>query len=59
MYQFLNKKVAKKGEIVLPELCICLDIFSGRLVQAPDNITNAVYNIKVICNEIKKLWGTT
>lgn len=59
MYQFLKKNVILDGEKVLPELCLCLDIFSGRLVPAPENITSEILKIKIICNEIKELWTTT
>ena len=56
LYRHLLKKVAKKDERVLPELCLCLDVFAERLVPAPENIAAVSSNIKVICGDIKRLW---
>jgi len=57
LYQHLTKKVIKKGERVLPELCLCLDVFAERLVPAPENIAAVSSTIRIICGDIKRLWS--
>lgn len=57
VYQHLIKKIAKKGEKVLPELCLCLDVFSESLIPAPSNVIRKFGEIKIVCSEIKALWG--
>lgn len=57
LHQFLVKKLAKRGERILPELCLCLDVFSERLVPAPPNIVKEMTEIKAVCNEVKMLWA--
>ena len=59
IYSFLSKKVAKKNEKVLPEICLCLDVFAERLTPAPANISSELSQIRAICGEIKELWTLT
>jgi len=56
IYYFLMRKVCKRNERVLPELCLCLDVFSERLVPAPDNLSTGIVTIRKICDEIKDVW---
>jgi hypothetical protein len=56
VYNYLMNNVAKPGEVVLPELCICLDIFGARLVKADINSELTVAEIKELCEEIKAIW---
>jgi hypothetical protein len=56
IYSYLQNKIAKPGDIVLPELCICLDIFGARLVKADSNSKATVAEIEIICEEIKSIW---
>lgn len=51
-----TSQVAKNGEIVLPELCISIDVFGEGIVTSPVNITDKIKDIEVICEEIKMLW---
>lgn len=58
LFEYLQSKVATNGEVVLPELCFSLDIFSGRMVSAK-NIPNSVYkDIQLLCDEVKEIWKT-
>jgi hypothetical protein len=56
LFKFLEKNIAKKDERVLPELCICFDVFSERMVHAPDNSKKHESIIRSLCNEIKEIW---
>lgn len=53
MYRYLTKKVLADDEKILPELCFCLDIFSGRITTAtiPTAKDNAA--LKQICEDLK------
>lgn len=57
IYKYLKDTMAKDNEIVLPELCFCLDIFGGRIVSAPDNIDAINVEIVNICNDIKRVFN--
>lgn len=59
IYEYLKTQVAEVGELVLPELCVCLDVFSGRAVQAPDDHSSTFFEIEQICSEIKELIEAT
>jgi len=53
---YLQNEVVDEDSIVLPELCICLDIYGGRIVSCSD-VNNSIYNEVIeICNEIKLYW---
>jgi hypothetical protein len=56
IYHFLNDEVVKEGEEILPELCLCLDVFGGRTVSAKDSYKSKYSEIIAICNEIKNMW---
>lgn len=56
VYKLLETKIAKDNEQVVPELCFCLDVFSGNLVPPPSNINKEISKIKFLCNEIKSYW---
>lgn len=56
LVQYLKDKVVGKGERVLPELCIVVDVFSERVVTADVNMTKELKQIVEICNEVKALW---
>jgi hypothetical protein len=53
---YLENEVAFEKSEVIPELCFCLDIFSGRIVSAKENDESVYIEIKEICNEIKRVW---
>ncbi|CAM3757242.1 hypothetical protein FLSA109164_13085 [Flavobacterium saliperosum] len=54
--KYLETEVAKNGEIVLPELCISIDVFGDGIVASPQNISNRMKDIEVICEEVKQMW---
>jgi hypothetical protein len=56
VYKYLKEKVAGKDDLVLPELCISLDVFNARLVAAPDNVDENLKQLRSLCDEIKLLW---
>lgn len=56
LHKYLESEVAKNGEVVLPELCISIDIFGEGIVTSPINITEKIKDIEVMCEEIRKMW---
>lgn len=58
LHQYLITSVAQEDEIVLPELCFCLDVFSDRIVSASDKSTKIIGEIKTFCLEVKKIWDS-
>lgn len=56
IYKYLDKEIALEGEIVLPELCFCLDIFGGRIISAKDSPPQVFKDIERICYDIKTIW---
>lgn len=56
VYKYLVEKVAGKDDVVLPELCISLDVFNARLVPALDNVEEHLKQLKGLCDEIRSLW---
>jgi hypothetical protein len=57
IYRYLTKEVAKTNEKVLPELCLCLDVFAERLVAASPNPNRELSDVKIFCKEIRDLWS--
>lgn len=57
IYKYLKEVVAKKGEIVHKELCLSIDVFGERVIHAPRNLSKAINEIEVICEEVKSLWS--
>ncbi len=49
--------IAKENEIVIPELCICIDLFGERIVSAPDNLDVYSSELKLTCSEILNNWN--
>lgn len=49
---FLNNFVAGENEIVDPQLCLCIDPFSGTIVSASNKIKYDVNQLKKACKEI-------
>jgi hypothetical protein len=56
VFAYLKNNYAKRGETILPELCLCIDIFSERVVPALENDTITTKQIRSVCEELKKLW---
>ncbi|WP_248724400.1 hypothetical protein [Seonamhaeicola sp. ML3] len=55
--KYLEEVVAKDGDKVLDDLCLSIDIFGERIISAPNNISKAITEINVICNEVKSFWN--
>lgn len=57
IYQYLDLQFDNSLDVfVLPELCICVDVFADTFRNAPENIENTLVEIEVMCEEIKKIW---
>ena len=56
LQKYLEKVVAKGGDVVLPEFCLSIDIFSGEVISAPKNIDEKFKDIEVMCEEVKTMW---
>lgn len=56
LHKYLKTEVAKNGELVLPELCISIDVFGNGIVTSPVDISNKIKDIEVMCDEIRNLW---
>ncbi|OWP75949.1 hypothetical protein [Flavobacterium oreochromis] len=54
--KYLEKVVAKNDEVIMPELCLSIDIFGEGIVSAPKNIDSKIKDLEIICDEIKKMW---
>lgn len=54
--KYLKEVVAEKDDIVLPELCFCLEVFGERLVPAPEKYEEILSKVKSLCDEVKLLW---
>lgn len=52
MNLFLNNFVVGENEIVDPQLCICIDPFSGTMVSASNKIKYDVKQLREACREI-------
>lgn len=57
LFKYLRDVVAKDGEEVRADLCMSLDVFSGRLITAPKNLAPTLGEIEVICDEVRLLWN--
>jgi hypothetical protein len=53
---YLRSEVATDSDIVSPELCLCVDIFSNRIISASSADPMSMDDIASICGEVKALW---
>jgi hypothetical protein len=58
IHEYLKTKVAKDGEIVMPELCFSLDVFGDRIVPAPTNTRKVLSEVEDTCLSVKETWGS-
>ncbi len=56
IFKYLSDEIAEDGDFVIPELCISLDIFSGRVVTASGDHDSRIQEVIEVCKEIKKYW---
>lgn len=54
---YLKNIVAQENEIVLPELCLSLDLFGYGIISSSENTDKSIKDIEVICEEIKTMWS--
>jgi hypothetical protein len=54
--KYLKESVANKGDLVLPELCFCLEVFDERMVAAPATYEQIISKVKDLCDEVKLYW---
>ena len=55
--KYLEKAIPNGEGKVLPELCLCLDIFGGRITPASTKSSKLNSDIRTICEELKSLWA--
>ena len=56
IHTYLLNEVAKDGVEVMPDLCLCLDIFGERIVSADNQNKELLKEIDNLCFEIKELY---
>lgn len=56
LYQYLDLLYENSGIIVLPDLCLSIDVFADTIVSAPKKIEKTLEEIETMCLEIKKIW---
>jgi hypothetical protein len=59
LMQYIQKNIADDDEVVMPNFCFCLDVFSERLIPAEKKNRSIITNIHDICEEIKSKWPKT
>lgn len=57
LYKFLQVEIAGNNEIVLPELCLSLDVFGNGFVTTTPKVNLVIDNISNLCSEIKQYWN--
>ena len=57
IYKYLNESIRKEGQVVSPELCICIDVFGERLIPVPRDVEKTMRGIEELCRELKRLWN--
>lgn len=58
LYKYLETVIATNDEIVIPELCLSIDIFGGCIVSSSWEIESKLSDMEIICEEVKKMWLT-
>lgn len=58
LYEYLEKEVARNGEIALPSLSFCYDVFSNRIVPGSEEPTIVLSNIDLWGKEINQIWDS-
>ncbi len=56
LYQYLDLTFENSDVLVLPELCLSIDVFADTITSTPKNIEKILEDIEVMCIEIKKIW---
>mgnify|MGYP001053172432 CR=1 FL=1 len=58
LFQYMNDNFGKEG-IILPELCLSVDVYGDNIKYAPAETEPAMKAIKIMCQEIKQIWDKT
>ncbi len=58
LQNYIKDNIVKHNEKVDPKLCLCIDIFSQRVVNGDGQSSSEIKRIKNICEEIKAIWAT-
>lgn len=58
LWKYLAREIAKEGEIVLPSLCFCYDVFSDRMVPSHEDTVSSFENIHVWGQEVIQIWDS-
>lgn len=56
IHNYLETVVASEDEVVLPEMCLSVDVFGAGIISAPNDLESYIRDMEVICEEIKTLW---
>lgn len=56
LYKYLEQEVPKEGELVLPSLSFCYDIFANRIVPGSEDPSLVLSNIDIWGQEINQIW---
>lgn len=56
IYNYLYKFASEVNAIVLPELCLCIDVFADSIVSAPKDISYLNLKLKSYCEDIIRIW---
>lgn len=56
LYIYLDLMYENTGIVVLPELCLSVDVFAESYFTAPSKIEKTIEDIETMCIEIKQIW---
>ncbi len=57
IHKYLDSVINDGNQVVLPELCLSIDVFRENITSAPQNVDLKIKDIEVICDEVKQLWS--
>ncbi len=57
VYEYLNNEIIEDDSMVLPEMCLCFDIFGERIVSADLSDSDCFDEILDMCSEVKSIWN--
>lgn len=55
LYDYLSETIESDAS-VLPQFCLCIDVFGDRIVSAKEDHKKESKEINTLCNEIAELW---
>jgi hypothetical protein len=54
--QYCEELAIRHSAHVMPQLCLCIDVFGERIVSSPKNQSQALREVQIICDEVKRFW---